>query len=98
MRKIKTSEARLFSKLLAVAKLELDITNIEVVELNDGGMGSLGIGKNYSNISFGKQVAKYKFKDEDGVEVFFALNLDTNGELYEIDVWKIDFSPTRTLL
>ena len=97
MRKLKTSEAKLLSKLLKLAELDIDLKNVDVVELNDGGMGSLGIGKDYSNRSFGKQVAEYQFKDKDGIEVSVTLNLDTEGGLYEMDLWKVDFSTTKVL-
>ncbi len=64
--------------------------------MNDGGMGSLllfpkGIIK--KNRLFGKCVSEYQFTDKDGVEVIASLNVDKNEELFELDVWKTDYSP-----
>ncbi len=38
-------------------------------------------------------IAECHFKDEDGVLALAALKLDTNGRLYELDIWKVDLSP-----
>jgi hypothetical protein len=67
-----------------------------VESMNDGGMGSLllfpkGIIK--KNRLFGKCVSEYQFTDKDGVEVIASLNVDKNEELFELDVWKTDYSP-----
>ena len=35
--------------------------------------------------------------DEDGVVVLAALNLDKNGKLFELDLWKVNFNPLETL-
>jgi hypothetical protein len=37
------------------------------------------------------------FKDIDGTPVSAALNVDQQGNLYELDIWKVDFSPTQVL-
>ena len=36
-----------------------------------------------------------KFNDADGVPVSAALNLDQDHHLFELDVWKVDFSPLQ---
>jgi len=87
----------LLSKLLEIASIEADVQNIKVSEMNDGGMGSLAIGEDYDDRMFGREVAEYEFKDIDGVNISATLNLDTNNQLYEIDVWKVNFSPTQCL-
>ena len=97
MRKLNHNEETLLSKLLNIAKIDVDLNKIEVIELNDGGMGSLGIGVGYESREFGQQVAEYQFKDSDGVTVSATLNIDTDGALYELDIFKTDFSPTRSL-
>ena len=33
------------------------------------------------------------FTDEDGVKVIASLNVDSDGHLFELDIWKTDFSP-----
>ncbi len=57
-------------------------------------MGSLAIGENYANRQLGAEVAEFMFKDIDGTPVSASLNVDQQGELYELDIWKVDFSPT----
>ena len=43
--------------------------------------------------SIGKTVAEAKFLDNDGVPILVQLNLDKNNQLFEFDVWKVDYSP-----
>ncbi len=97
MRNLKLIEIEILTKLLDIAKLQIDITQLLVSPLNDGGMGSLGIGENYENRQFGEKIAEYMFKDVDGTFVSAALNVDKQGDLYELDIWKVDFSPTQML-
>ncbi|MEI9986408.1 MAG: hypothetical protein WDN69_26480 [Aliidongia sp.] len=40
-------------------------------------------------------IAELWYTDSDGVPVSFALNLDQHGAPWEIDAWKVDFSPLR---
>lgn len=64
--------------------------------MKDGGMGSLRILKGMAdtgNRRFKTQISDCMFKDCDGVEVVASLNIDENGELFELDIWKVDFSP-----
>jgi hypothetical protein len=72
-------------------------TNLLVKPLNDEGMGSLqlipeGVAINSDRL-LGEQVSEYQFTDEDGVEVIASLNIDDTGRLFELDIWKTDFSP-----
>lgn len=97
MRKLRSKEKVLLKKLLTIAEIEEDISILKVQKLSDGEMGSIGIGANYNERNFGRVVAEYEFKDIDGVLAFASLNLDENENLYEIDVWKVDFSPTKYL-
>lgn len=68
-----------------------------VKPLNDGGMGSLRIVLNCQSendlIKFGKEVSNIEFNDIDGIKVLASLNVDENGNLFELDLWKVDFSP-----
>ena len=41
---------------------------------------------------FGKQVSELQFVDQDGIDVLVSLYVDTQGEIFELDVWKTDFS------
>jgi hypothetical protein len=72
-------------------------SKIMVKPLNDGGMGSLRIVLNCQSendlIKFGKEVSNIEFNDIDGIKVLASLNVDENGNLFELDLWKVDFSP-----
>ncbi|PCJ30501.1 MAG: hypothetical protein COA90_09065 [Gammaproteobacteria bacterium] len=87
----------LLSKLLEIANIEADVQNLEVSEMNDGGMGSLAIGSNYESRMLGREVAEYSFNDLDGMHISATLNIDRDNQLYEIDIFKADFSPTLCL-
>lgn len=70
--------------------------NLLVIPLNDGKMGSLElISINLINEDrvFGKQISDFQFKDKDNVDVIASLNIDNFGNLFELDMWKTDFSP-----
>jgi hypothetical protein len=72
------------------------LEDLLVEEMKDGGMGSLMlIPKGVQGIarSAGEQIELGEFVDSDGVAVSIALNLDRQGRLYELDVWKVNFGP-----
>jgi hypothetical protein len=46
---------------------------------------------------FGKQVSEFQFTDDDGVVVIVSLYLDGQSKLFEVDVWKTDYSPVIDL-
>jgi hypothetical protein len=99
LRKISNQELRVLKVLVSRAKnliLESNWQDHLLVEsMDDGGMGSLKLVP--SNASpyrkFGGAVSNLEFDDADGVKVLVALNIDQNGHLYEIDIWKTDHSP-----
>jgi hypothetical protein len=68
-----------------------------VQTMDDGGMGSLLLFLGNSPTDdrhFGKEIAEFSFEDTDGVLVSVALNIDNFGNLFELDVWKVNNSPT----
>jgi hypothetical protein len=72
------------------------LDGLRVVEMTDGGMGSLSLvpeGNDSTVRSLGRQVAAGEFTDRDGVPVSVALNVDQQGKLFELDVWKVNFAP-----
>jgi hypothetical protein len=72
------------------------LDNLLAAEMNDGGMGSLSLvpkGIDGTSRSFGQQLVLGEFPDSDGVPVSVALNVDGGGNLYELDVWKVNFAP-----
>ena len=68
---------------------------ITVRSMSDGGMGGLVIflgEESLQDRQFGEQISEYYFLDQDGVTVIASLNIDNKGSLYELDIWKTDFS------
>jgi len=66
-----------------------------VIPMDDGGMGSLILlpdGTTKRRTEFGRQASEHLFKDADGVDVLATLNIDTEGEPFELDMWKMDYS------
>jgi hypothetical protein len=69
----------------------------EVEDIEDGGMGSLRFVSEKPDRRLGEKVAGTHFLDEDGVPVLVSLYLDLQGELYELDSWKTDYSPLKRI-
>jgi hypothetical protein len=66
----------------------------QVRDMGDGGMCSLEFTGDELRF-LGSCLVEAEFLDRDGVPVSIALNLDTNGLLYELDMWKVDFAPLQ---
>lgn len=81
--------------LVRVGRLDVDWQSLLVEEMNDGGMGSLLLypRPTTSHRRFGRQAADCRFLDADGIDVIASLNLDEEGELFELDVWKVSYAP-----
>jgi len=88
--------------IFLIQKSNFNLENIDfdndllAEDMDDGGMGSLKLyPKDLENKKriFGKTISDYSFLDIDGITVIVSLNLDKNGKLFELDVWKTDYSP-----
>lgn len=66
---------------------------IRVTEMLDGGMGSLSFVSAKSRRSMGQVAGECSFLDADGALVEAALLLDKDGDLFELDIWKVNFAP-----
>jgi len=94
-------ELRLLAALVTRAsavRLRPDwLETLRVSPIDDGGMGSLRLATDEAlqqpGRLVGPRVAEVQFTDADGVPVLASLNLDPDGELMELDIWKTDFSP-----
>jgi hypothetical protein len=92
-------ERDLLEKLVdSTSNLELEpdwMESLLVEPMSDGRMGSLElIPPNASPYrKFGGTVSTLEFTDADGVIVSVTLNVDQSGQLFELDIWKSDFSP-----
>ncbi|MGO4153075.1 DUF6984 family protein [Cupriavidus sp. YAF13] len=98
VRGLKDDERTLLAKLIAGKPQEMrllgSLADALVEEMDDGGMGSLRFyASDARSRRLGEQLAKREFVDIDGIPVMVAINLDDHGDLYELDIWKVDFSP-----
>src|SRR5580698_9006771 len=66
-----------------------------VTDMADGGMGSLRFVGNRSN-KMGKVLCEAETIDSDNVPLEISTNLDEDGRLFELDIWKVDFSSLQT--
>jgi hypothetical protein len=92
MRRLLDHELPLTRHLLAVGVRPERAEQLLVEALSDGGMGSLRIGVAAADRELGRKVAEAHFSDADGAPVIAALNVDVDDQLFEIDIWKVDFS------
>jgi hypothetical protein len=91
-RKLRQEERRLITAL--APSVTTDLGGVLVVEMRDGHMGSIRF-LNPSDRRRSLSIAKAEFVDDDGVSVSIELNIDEKNELFELDFWKVDFSPLR---
>lgn len=98
-RKPRIEELRLIKLLINISGLSFPDweKNLLVCEMNDDKMGSLilmtDIRTENSLRIFGKQISEYQYVDSDGIDVIVSLNIDNKNQLFELDIWKTDFSP-----
>jgi hypothetical protein len=69
----------------------------QVEDMSDGGMGSLRFASSDQNRNFGAAVSSAQFVDSDGIPVIATINVDQQSHLFELDIWKVDFSPLRLI-
>jgi hypothetical protein len=99
LRKLSVQERHLLEALIRHANdLVLDPRwqdDLLVESMSDEGMGSVRLvpGNASSYRKYGGTVSNLEFEDADEVKVLVALNVDQNGHLFEIDIWKTDFRP-----
>jgi len=92
MRALLEHELPLITFLFELAALSLP-KSLVVQPMADGAMGSLAFAPLGTGRRFGSSPAECHFHDSDGVIVSASLYLDEQGAPYEVDVWKVDFSP-----
>ena len=84
----------ILGKHSAAKSLLSAIERVRVRDLSDGQMGSIELGESSSAARrMLACVAEADYVDSDGVSLSIAINVDQNGRLLELDVWKVDFSP-----
>ena len=94
MRYLLDHERPVVTYLFELSGIPADLDTLIVKPMSDGGMGSLAIAPFDSSRKLGSSPAGCHFYDVDGVPVSVELNLDQDGNPFEIDVWRVDFAPT----
>lgn len=104
LRKLTIKEKNLIAFLIQKENLNIKSDwekNILVYPMNDSNMGSLKLcphGIYDEKREYDQRfVSEYEFKDIDGVDVVASLFLDKEGSLYELDIWKVNFSELLSL-
>ena len=98
MREPTFQEERLLEHLIKISSSPIPANwneGLLVSPMHDGGMGSLLLvpqRERRTERRFGKQVSEWQFHDQDGVTVIASLYVDTDGCLFELDMWKTDYS------
>jgi hypothetical protein len=93
-RPLRADERALVSYLWSFEASEREVPpEMLVTEMDDGGMGSLSFVSARPNRSLGKNLGVCSFPDTDGVLVEAALLLDREGDLFQLDLWKVNFAP-----
>ena len=97
-RELSERERELVTALLvrsgASTSLIATLNQARVLDLQDGGMGSIRF-VHSADSRRDTAIAEAHFTDEDGVPVSIELNATADGRLFELDFWKVDFSPLR---
>jgi hypothetical protein len=100
MRLLRDAEKALLTHLVVgkpqAAHLVSLLPDALVEEMNDGGMGGLRFcASDARPRRLGEQLVEREFVDSDGISVMVSVNLDEHGNLYELDMWKVDFSSLK---
>ena len=102
-RQLTKLEESILEELIAKSNINLSFNwkeELLVSDLPDGGMGSLSLypaGVTGNDRFLGSQISDCQFKDTDGVTVIASLYLDREGNMYELDMWKTDFSSLKEI-
>ncbi len=99
-RLLSPEELQLLQTMLAGVRgkpeIKTNLTSVLVEDMQDGGMGSVRfLAPGAAKRHFGMAVAQAEYVDEDGVPVYITINVDREDHLFEIDFWKVDFSPLK---
>lgn len=92
MKSISDEQLPLISHLIELAKLDVEISSIQLEPMDDGGMGSQKFSSASIDSKYAGHAAEVAFMDADGIEVSATLDVDQFGNLFELDMFKADFS------
>lgn len=86
--------AMLASQHSGCGNLEDTLEASRVEDMQDGGMGSIRFIMPGQR-TFGMALVEAQYCDSDGTPVIINLILDKEGRLFELEFWKVDFSPLK---
>jgi hypothetical protein len=79
------------------SSLLMHLERKQVRDMQDGGMGSVEfLCGAPDHPRRARCIAEADYMDSDGTPVSIAINIDERGRMFEIDIWKVDFSQLRT--
>lgn len=100
MRQLKKEEIELIQyMLLGKPEMEYLLNNLSIYfvsEMDDGGMGSLKVESPLKETrKYNGYIADIYLRDVDDIPLVITIYVDTDGDLYELDVWKADSTPLK---
>jgi hypothetical protein len=95
MRNLLATQEPLVSWLISASGRTDALDSFIVSDMEDGGMGSMRFESPKKNRRLGGTVAEGQFLDADGVLVVASLNIDEDGNLFELDIWRTDFDSLK---
>ena len=99
MRKLNENEKKLITLLLSKSNLNFkmlnDLSNIDVIDLDDGGMGSIEFFRKESDREFGTAILNAVAYDIDDRKIMIELSVDSEDYLYQLDAFTEDFLPLK---
>ena len=100
MRPLREEEYKVLKALLAMVSDSTQPPSsgaeLFVVDLSDGGMGSVRfVDEKGKSRKMGSELVTAEYIDEDQIPVLISLNLDEDGQLFELDFWKVNFDPLK---
>ena len=95
----------IINQLCSAANLQVPNQPVHGYQLPTKKMGYRIFSSKNSNVAeaeneariLGRQVADISWTDNDGKRAFALLSSDVNGELFELDIWKTNYSALTTL-
>jgi hypothetical protein len=97
MRQLRREERKVIQKMLemvpAHARPSFSL-EAPVDEMDDGGMGSLRFtSESRRSRKMGCELLTCEYIDEDQIPVLMSINLDEECQLFELDIWKVNYQP-----
>ncbi len=94
-RPLRDGERTVVAAILRAVGWSVSLDGLRVTEMDDGQMGSLRFVPATEQARLGATLGEARFEDADGIAVSAVLTVNQVGDLFELDVWKVDFSPLR---